>query len=268
MNYVISILVGVGVGVVVSALGAGGGILSVPVLTYFLGQSPHDATSASLVIVAITALIPLRKKYQAGQVLVKEGLIFGALTTLGAILGRTLNAQLDGRQLVYLFALLLFVVALIMLRRARRMRLNEGAKSGPQTPTAGERAALSSKMLALLAVMATGTGMLTGLFGVGGGFAVVPIFMLVLKFDIRRATGTSLIVMFLASLTSIGTGLAQGTFHADWLLVALFVAGSFLGSKMGGRLSQSARPSSLTGAFSGLLFFASVYMFVRTWFGF
>ena len=110
----IAAIVGIAVGVVVSALGAGGGILSVPVLTYFLGQTPHDAVSASLVIVAITALIPLPRKVRKGQVSWQVGLLFGALTTAGAVAGRTINALLGGVQLFTLFACLLLMVALLI----------------------------------------------------------------------------------------------------------------------------------------------------------
>lgn len=106
--------------------------------------------------------------------------------------------------------------------------------------------------LPLLILIATFTGLLTGFFGVGGGFIVVPMLVIALKLPMRRAAGTSLLVMIIASVAGlmgrIGTGI-----EIDWAVTLLFAAGSSIGGMLGGPLSARARPSTLTFAFTALL---------------
>lgn len=327
MQFLIPILVGVGVGLVVGMLGAGGGILSVPILTFLLGQSPHAATSGSLVIVSVTAIVALPGKARRGQVRWREGLLFGLLSTLGAAAGKLLNSHISGSLLVGLFAVLLLGVAFYMFRdgfvhRRLENRLEaekqqalkgtyhdqasanstkepnqtaetitpgdtggvfspgdelalEKSETESQQALAGESTQVASAkdkdntrkgsadftfgrfVAVFLAAALTGT--LTGLFGVGGGFAVVPVLMLVLRLPVRQAAGTSLLVTLIASLASMGTGIVTNSFEVDWPTVLLFTVGSSLGGLMGGPLSQKARPSTLTYIFAVLLLAVSVY---------
>ncbi|AOZ72120.1 hypothetical protein BK816_01435 [Boudabousia tangfeifanii] len=252
-------LVGIGVGIVVGALGAGGGILSVPILTYLLGQSPHAATNGSLVIVAVTALVALPGKAKRGQVKWVDGAIFGALSTIGAIIGRQINHMLGGGQLFTLFGILLLGVSVYMFYNGHQRALLEAGKSkkAPVEPT-GER------NLVLVILAATATGLLTGLFGVGGGFAVVPVLMIVMKFNMREASGTSLLVMIIAAAVSMLTGIVQHSFHVDWATVLLFTVGSSVGGLIGGPLSQKAKASTLTYIFGVLLVLVALYTLAKT----
>ncbi|MCK7637541.1 sulfite exporter TauE/SafE family protein [Corynebacterium sp. P7202] len=243
--------IGVLVGVVIGALGAGGGIISVPVLTYLLGQTEHAATNGSLVIVAVTALLTLPRKARTGQVRWRDGVVFASMGCLGAVGGRLVNERIDGRLLFLLFSVLLLGVAAMMSRDAIRQRRRENAggggvgvvpePSGPRAPV-------------LIAGAAVLTGLLTGLFGVGGGFVVVPVLILFMRFTVREAAATSLLVMVIAAGVSILTGAVRGTFDVNWPVVLLFTAGSTLGGMLGGPLSERARPSTLTLLFSLLLF--------------
>lgn len=303
MQILTPILVGVAVGLVVGALGAGGGILSVPILTFLLGQSPHAATSGSLVIVSVTAIVALPGKARYGNVRWREGLLFGLLSTLGAAGGKILNSHISGSLLVDLFAVLLLGVSVYMFRDAvvhRRLEnrseaekqqaikgedATEPGDSGgvfsPGDQVALERAEnektaqtqtsekektqreaapkFTFKRFMAVFIAAALTGTLTGLFGVGGGFAVVPVLMLVLGLPVRQAAGTSLLVTLIASLASMGTGIATNSFEVDWPGVLLFTVGSSLGGLMGGPLSQRARPSTLTYIFAVLLLGVSAY---------
>lgn len=257
-------LIGIAVGMVVGALGAGGGILSVPVLTYLLAQPPHDATSESLIIVIVTALVSLPNKAKRGQVRWKEGALFGLLSTAGAVVGRIVNSHLDGDTLFLMFGVLLVAVAVVMYRNASRQRAGEvRAQAGAGAAAVVDPGARRRRGLPAVIVAATLTGMLTGLFGVGGGFAVVPVLMLVLRYSVRDASGTSLLVMIIAALASVGTGVAADTFHVDWAVTLLFTAGSALGGIVGGPLSQKARQSTLTYIFAALLVGVAVFTLVE-----
>lgn len=239
-----AVLIGLAVGVVVGALGAGGGILSVPILVYALGQHPHSATASSLVIVGSTAVAGLVHHVRRRTVDWGNGVIFGLLGVAGSVVGSRLSVQLDGRVLLGLFAGLLALVAIAMLRSALISRRGPGRE--PSEPSTGVQKWLRTIALATL------TGLLTGLFGVGGGFIVVPILVLVLRVPIRTAAGTSLVVMVIASisglLSRIGTGVV-----IDWPLTAAFALASMLGGLLGGPASARLPGWVLTMVFAGLL---------------
>lgn len=246
-----AVLVGVIVGIVVGALGAGGGILSVPILVYALGQHPHSAAASSLVIVGSTAVAGLVHHVRRRTVDWGNGVTFGLLGVAGSFAGSRISVQLDGRVLLALFAVLLALVAVAMFRSALIGRRGSGRE--PVEPPAGGRNWLRTIALATL------TGLLTGLFGVGGGFIVVPILVLVLRVPIRTAAGTSLVVMMIASisglLSRIGTGVV-----IDWPLTMAFALASMLGGLLGGPASARLPGWVLTMVFAGLLAAVAVGM--------
>lgn len=252
---VLAVLVGLGIGVVVGALGAGGGILAVPVLVFVLGQDPHDATASSLVIVGLTALASLTHHARAGTVAWRDGALFGLAAVVGALCGARASALVAPHLLMLLFAGLLLCVAAVMLRTALRTRAAErtdgAGAAGVATRSDAQDPARRPPLLRLL-LAATTTGLLTGFFGVGGGFIVVPMLVLVLGLGMRRAAGTSLVVMAIATAASL-LGRVGTEVHIDWGVTLLFASGSMLGGALGGPLSTRVRPSVLTFAFAGLL---------------
>lgn len=266
-NRVVSLLgaagIGLLVGAVVGALGAGGGIIAVPVLTYLLGQSEHAATNGSLVIVALTAAVALPGKARRDQVRWRDGLVFGAMTTLGAVPGRLINERLDAETLFLAFSALLLTVAATMIGSSFRDLCGGGsAGAGPRSP--GETRGTPRRSPVLVAGAAAVTGLLTGLFGVGGGFAVVPVLVVAMGFGIRQATGTSLLVMIIASGVSILIGIARESFVLDWSLVLLFAGGSMVGGVLAGRLSQRVPPAVLSATFGVLVGIVGMITLVRT----
>lgn len=246
MEAIISaIIIGMGVGIVVGALGAGGGILAVPVLVYLLGQSPHGAAAGSLVIVLATALAALPGRIRAGNVRFKDGLIFAAGSMIGSFIGARLAGLVPGEILMAAFTVMITLMSAVMLRKglqaAHKVRAGEVAE-----------VVLERKSPVLIALAAVFTGLLTGFFGVGGGFIVVPILTLVLGFTIREAAGTSLLIMILAALSGLASRWGQ-PIEVDWYVVFVFMGGSMAGSFIGGPLSQKAQPHTLTLVFAGLL---------------
>jgi uncharacterized membrane protein YfcA len=281
----LAIAVGIGVGIVVGALGAGGGILAVPVLVFLLGMPPHVATASSLVIVLITALASLPHHARRRNVQWRSGLVFAAVSVLGAVLGSRLSALVPADVLLTLFGAMLAVVALAMLRRGLRTRRAETAEAaahsapglaesspppathddpvldqpGPDTVETADGiqhhhgepelpltppAPASPRLLPVIAA-ASLTGFLTGFFGVGGGFIVVPMLVIALGLAMRSASGTSLLVMIIATgaslLARVGTDV-----QIDWATTLVFAGASAVGGILGGPLSSKARPSVVT----------------------
>lgn len=296
----LAIAVGLGVGVVVGALGAGGGILAVPVLVFLLAQQPHSATASSLIIVLITAVFSIPHHARKKNVEWKNGLVFGAVSVVGAVLGSRGSALVDPQVLLTLFGTMLVVVAAAMARRgvtSRREEKAEQAAHGPaeeSEPVAvyddpvldqpgpdtiegadgihihhGEPelplspAARSSPRLPVVALTATLTGALTGFFGVGGGFIVVPMLVMALGLAMRRASGTSLLVMIIATAASLLARIGTEA-QIDWTVTLLFAAGSALGGMLGGPLSARARPSTLTILFAVLLAAVAAVTLIET----
>ncbi|MEU7434735.1 sulfite exporter TauE/SafE family protein [Streptomyces sioyaensis] len=111
---------------------------------------------------------------------------------------------------------------------------------------------------ARVAATASAVGLLTGFFGVGGGFVVVPALTLVLGLEMPVAIGTSLLVILINSLTALGTRAGTGTL--DWPLLAGFAACAAVGSNLGNRLTARLRPQALNTAFAGLVTVLAVAM--------
>ncbi|GAB49279.1 sulfite exporter TauE/SafE family protein [Mobilicoccus pelagius] len=269
MSVLLPVVIGLGVGVVVGALGAGGGILAVPVLVHLLGQSPQNAATGSLVLVVLTALTSLPAR--ARDVRWRDGLVFGALSIVGSFAGARLSVRVDPTVLMVLFTVLLAGVAIAMLRRSGAPRRARRATSGvaeddlDTAPGKGTGAsAFHGRPSALVvAAAATVTGLLTGLFGVGGGFAVVPALTLVLGFGMHAASGTSLLAMILSAGAALA-GRWDTIADVDWAVPLLFAGASMVGGLLGTRVSRRADPAALSRAFGVLLLVVAVANGVAT----
>ncbi len=247
------------VGLVIGALGGGGAIITVPVLVHLLGQSPHEATTSSLVIVGTTALIALVPHFRQGDLRVGQGLAFGLLGTAGSVAGSALSARIPGDLLLLLFAALMVLVGVLMARKA----LHPSTDVDPDEPTEPMMTlrplTCACPRVAKVVVTATLVGLLTGLLGVGGGFVLVPALVLVLSLPMRAAVGTSLLVIAVNSVTAFTTRVTMGSEPIDWPLVGTFTAVAVLGSLAGARLATRLPARAQTGAFAALLLVVAVY---------
>lgn len=278
-----ALAVGALIGLVVGALGAGGGILSVPALIYLLGVAPHEATSASLVIVLFTALAALGGRIGKNTICYQIALVFAALATVGTWLGSLANQAVSADLLMYAFALLLICVGLVMLRRAYPGLFRGAARAGSSgvfsddgvaaaddaggtgsTPALravsamGEVTSIGAVPLWRVALVATITGALTGFFGVGGGFAIVPALTLVLHLPIKRAASTSLLIMAITAVVAL-VARAQTSLNVDLLgVIGAFTVASMLGAVAGAPLTRKVSSQKLTASFAALLLAVAV----------
>jgi uncharacterized membrane protein YfcA len=289
----IAIPVGLLIGLALGALGGGGSILTVPALVYLLDQSPHAATTGSLLIVGITALAGMAAHWRAGRVRVAQGLVFGVLGIAGSYVGTRLSASVDSHVLLTAFAVLMLVAAAAMLRRSRRLDRPEQERASDPTPAQAQPAAASQVSAGRVAVLdppatttdtcplpsptarfttcraikvvaaATVVGLLTGFFGVGGGFIIVPALVLALGFDMPVAVGTSLLVIAINSAAALAARLGAHT-HLDWPLLGLFTVTAIAGSVAGNRVASKVDAKKLTVAFTVLLVAVAVYTATRS----
>lgn len=250
--------VGTVVGLVVGTLGAGGGILTVPILVFALGFDPHSAATASLAIVGLSSTVALIPHARQKNVQVLAALVFAGVGASGAVAGARVADILSPLLLMMSLSGLLAVVSSLMFVQARRRGLGLGRQAARDRPRM--RRIVLTVLLALL------VGFLTGLLGVGGGFIVVPVLVLVLRLDMRTAVGTSLFVILLNSLTGLIARFG-GAYAIDWGVVAVFAGASMVGGLLGARVSSRIPPDHLTTAFALLLAVVAVVTFVQTLLG-
>lgn len=252
---VLAAVAGLLIGLALGALGGGGSVLAVPVLVA-LGQGPLEATTGALVVVGVSAATGAVAARRRGNVLVGRGLGFGAVALGGAWLGAHLAMRVPEPVLLGLFALLMVVIAVTMLLRARRP-LREG-RADDEEPIIGLHPFVCRCPRALrVLVTATGVGLLTGFLGVGGGFVVVPALVLALGLAPRVAGGTSLVVIALTSTASLLFRAGSGV-HPAWDLVLLLALASSVGAVLGARLATRTDQGRLTRAFAGVVVVAAL----------
>ena len=247
-NALLALPFGLAIGVSLGLVGGGGSILAVPVLVYVLGEPVKEATTASLAIVGTTALVGAADHVRGGGVRVRVALAFGAAGALGALAGTALNRVASGSSILIAFAVVMLAAAYALIRGRGEGR--------------GDEAEARGRTLALRVIPAgIGIGVLTGFFGVGGGFVIVPALVLLLGLPMTVAIGTSLLVIALSSASALVAHLATGS--VDWAVVASFtaaaIAGEIAGSRAGSRLS-SAR---LTQVFAVLIVGVALFLIAK-----
>ena len=249
----IAVVAGLLIGASLGALGGGGSILTVPALVYLLGQSPHRATTASLMVVGAAAMVGAVTHARCGRVRLKTGAMFGVLGIAGSYAGSLASAAVPANVLLAGFGVLMLTVAAVMVLRRRRGRAQPG-----------HAAATGPRHTIMVAAAATGVGLITGFFGVGGGFVVVPALVLVLGFDIATAAGTSLVVIAVNSAAALAARAGHGTLTLDWALIGVFAAGTVIGALAGGSLAGRASPQRLSAAFTVLVILVGGYTLARS----
>ena len=213
----LAIVCGSLVGFSLALIGGGGSILATPLLLYVVGvRDPHLAIGTSAGAVAINAFANLIPHARAGHVRWKAAFTFAATGVIGAFVGSTLGKLVDGQRLLVLFAVLMLVVAAFMLR---------GRRGG-----AADRYPLPH-MFPRLGAVGFGAGGLSGFFGIGGGFLIVPGLMFASGMAIIEAIGTSLFSVGAFATTTALNYAASGLI--DWRAAAGFIAGGILGGWLG-----------------------------------
>ena len=254
------------IGASLGALGGGGSILAVPALVYAAGQTPKHATTTSLVLVAITALIGIVPHWRAGRVRFGPGVIFGLAGIGGSLLGSHWNAAVDANVLLLAFAGLMLVAAAAMWRRIasapKPQPRSLGAAANPVGPAPRAMVHLDLATIVRVALAGTVVGLLTGFFGVGGGFVIVPALVLALRFSMPEAVGTSLLVITINSAVALTTRLQSGSI--EWATVMPFTAASLIGVVVGSRLASTRDSTSLERWFVLLLVVVATYTAVRS----
>jgi uncharacterized protein len=249
---------GVIVGLSLGLTGGGGAIFAVPMLVYWIGVDPQTAVGISLLTVAATAAVGAVERWWYGQVEILTGLLFAAAGMLTVPLGSWLGSRIPEQPLLVSFAILMLVIALRMWQKSRNAeeRLSPAATeagSGPACRRDPEgRLRLTSRCATVLAMVGLVVGVLSGLFGVGGGFLIVPALVTFAAMGVPRAVGTSLFVMTLVGFSGVASQVAAGR------EIPFQLAGGFVAGSIPGLLAGSAIGRRLTGPLLARLFAVAI----------
>lgn len=267
----LSVLFGAVVGLALGLTGGGGSIFAVPLLIYGLGVAPGSAVVISLVAVATTAATGAVEGMMRGVVELRAALILAVAGMISAPAGVYLGGLVAGRVIVIAFAILMCVVALRMLVRARgvpeqarvvRSRIAAEAAADRGTVcrySQDGRLRLNAPCSAALIAAGLLVGVLSGFFGVGGGFLIVPALVLITEMGIHRAVATSLLVIVLVGLSGVMSSVLAGR-AIDWPLALLFIVGGILGMLAGRLLARRLAGATLQTLFALAMLAIAVFM--------
>src|SRR5258707_15590850 len=250
MQGVLGLASGMLVGFSLGLVGGGGSILAVPLMVYVVGVAePHVAIGTSAIAVAANAAINLSNHARGGTVIWSCALIFAPAGLAGAFGGSILGKMVDGQKLLALFALVMIVIALLMLKTRSRIGLPDVKMDWSNIPA--------------IAGLGLATGTVSGFFGIGGGFLIVPALMLATGMPIMNAVSSSLVAVTAFGLTTAASYAWSGL--VSWGLAALFIAGGFGGGLAGTRAARTLaeRRGALNIVFAVVIIAVAIYMLMR-----
>ncbi|MEA2144093.1 MAG: uncharacterized protein QOI64_2523 [Solirubrobacteraceae bacterium] len=241
---------GIAIGLVVGTIGGGGAILALPLLVYVLGEGVGPASTASLVVVAIAAAVGAGALAARGHVCWRIALTFTVPAAGGSLVGTVANTAVSAEALI-----LAFVPVMLVAAGATWQRAAQGARDD-----AGRCPKVPARQVAVAGVA---VGLLTGFFGVGGGFLIVPVLTLWLSFSFRRAVATSLVIITLTGCAALASHLALGA-AVDLPVTISLSLSTGVGALVGTVFAQRVPQAALGRAFAVVVALLALFLLVDT----
>ncbi len=239
--------VGLLVGFLLGSVGGGGSLIAVPALVYLGDQSVRGAQAGALLVVIVASAVGFASYLRRGEVRWRAGLAFGLAAAVSSLAGSLLSRQLDPDVLLLAFAPVMVVGAVAMV--GERGREESGFRPW--------RFGVSVSSARRVTLLGLAVGGVTGLFGVGGGFVIVPVLVVGLGFAMTEAVGTSLLVVILSSLVAFAERL-DGS-ELDWEVIGPFAVAAALGVLLGSVLGLRTRSENLIPWFAALIVLTALY---------
>lgn len=243
------------IGLTLGLLGSGGSILTVPVLVYLLHHTDKVAIAESLAIVGGIALFGAMGYARRGQIHWRSVVFFGIPGMAGALGGAWAAQFVPGAAQLTLFALVMLAASY---RMARKPPVTAAASGEPREST--ERAWWRP------CIEGAAVGLLTGLVGVGGGFLIVPALVLLGGLEMKRAVGTSLMIIAMNAGTSFlkYLGVLDGLgLEVDWTTIGMFLGIGIFGSLAGQAIGRRVDQAALRRVFAVFLVVMGVVILIR-----
>ncbi len=246
---------GLAIGLLLGLLGGGGSILAVPALVYGVGEPLQQAIPTSLLVVGVSALAGALPRIRARQVQWRLAAVLGVMGGAAAFGGTAVNRLLPARVVLIGFAAVMIAAGAQMLR--------EAIPAGAACAAAGGRIDWR-RCLPRSVGTGVSVGFLTGLFGVGGGFLIIPALVLLLGLDMSVAIGTSLVIVVLNSASGVAAHL--GNAHIDLAIAVTFTAAAVMAALAAGRIGARLPTGRLQRGFACLVLAVAAFVLAEALF--
>ena len=245
MEIVNALIAGCAIGAVLGFVGAGGAMLTVPILVYGFNYPPHQASVAAIAVVIVAAASGLYPRLKSNEVLIKEALIISGLGAFANISAAQIVKNISDEILITGFSAVIIFAGLTMLRK----------------PVQAHEKPIPLPTLILLSLV---IGSLTGFFGIGGGFLAIPVLVLAFNTPQNKAAGTSLLIIVLNSVIAL---LAHQSAWADinWQVPVFMALSAVVIGNLAGKKSANTNPALLRKSFATLLFVIAAFTIFKTW---
>ena len=246
MEIALALIAGVSIGAVLGFIGAGGAMLTVPILIYVFSFTPVHATTAALLVVFLAAAFGLVPKIKAGDVQIKIALSIWSLGLITNLGGAIVARHLSDAFIITGFSIILILAGLSMLRAP-----------------VSERSEKKIPIIALVPLSLV-IGSMTGLFGIGGGFLAIPVLVLFFQVPQNKAAGTSLLIITLNSIIAF-LGHYKIWSEVNWTVPIAMAVSAVVISQIASGKSAGVSPTILKRAFAVLLFSISAITILNAW---
>lgn len=252
MVYITCLFIGILAALTGSIIGLGGGIILVPSLLFlyyysakFFWATPQVVVGISLLVMVFTALSSTFSYWKKGRVDSKTGFLFLIGSIPGGVLGSLLNQFINTEQFSIFFGSLILVLSLFMLfyRNTKTSTKSEEYQHGNRTVIIQGKTYHYQVQVFKAISIAFCVGILSGLFGIGGGLIMVPTMILLFRMPAHIATGTSMFMILFLSLSSSSTHIFLG--HIAWEYVLIFIPGAWIGGTLGAKLNQMLKSETI-----------------------
>ena len=253
-GYIASFFIGISLGLI----GGGGSILTLPVLVYLFGVTPQLAISYSLFVVGSTSLVGSFNSYRKKLIDFKTAMLFGISSVITVFVTRKFILPLIpdiipmGNYILPFSVLTMVLFAILMLLASIKMITAKPLK---------EETVQVDKSIAMLLLYGVGIGLITGFLGAGGGFLLIPALVLILKLPMKKAIGTSLLIIALNSI--VGFIADAGHHKIEWNFLLTISAIAIAGILIGGLLSKQINGDKLKKGFGWFVLIMAIYIIVK-----
>ena len=245
MEIIAGLIAGAFIGAVLGFIGAGGAMLSIPILLYIFDFTPQAATTAALAVVLLAAVSGLLPKLKTGDVLIKEALVIWSLGLATNLGGSIVAHKLSDSVITTGFSIVMLTAGTAMLIK----------------PISGSEKKVPVFWLVVISLV---IGSITGLFGIGGGFLAVPVLVLFFKNSPSKAAGTALAIIFLNSITAF-FGHFQSWHLVNWAVPVSMAIAAVVVARVASIRSGQVDPALLRKAFAALLYLIALFTLIETW---
>lgn len=255
LGYFASLLIGIALGLI----GGGGSILTVPILVYLFGVHPEKATSYSLFVVGVTAMVGAYRHFKLGNLKIKAALQFALPSIVSLLLVRKFvlpalpdNLFFVGQTAITKNLLIMVVFAILMIAASLSMiRKSATADTAVHHPSPFRLSSIGFSV-----------GIVTGFLGAGGGFLIIPALLFFAKLPMKQAVGTSLLIIFINSLIGFGGDVLAGVrvnYHLLLAIVTIAIAGMLIGTAV----SKKIDGAKLKPAFGWFVLVMGLYIITK-----